>query len=332
MPSVGRAIVYRIAKVFVILLLGVACTRTFAMKGDFQNSTGSWDSRQVHYRSAVIDGTKVFYREAGPKSAPTIVLLHGFPTSSNMFRMLIPQLADRYHLIAPDYPGFGFSDAPLHDKFEYTFDHIAQMMDKLLTQRLRVERYALYLMDYGAPVGFRIATTHPGRVTALIVQNGNAYMEGLDKFWDPIKVYWKSGNAKDRANLRSLMSRQSTDWQYSNGVSDVSLVDPSAAELDQKLLDRPGNIEIQLDLFYDYRTNPPLYKSWQAYLRKYQPPTLVVWGKNDAIFVAAGAAPYKRDVPSAEIHLVNAGHFALETNGAEIAAYIQDFMQRKVAH
>ncbi len=285
---------------------------------------------KTHHQSATIDGTKLFYREAGAETAPTLLLLHGFPTSSQMFRDLIPQLADRFHVVAPDYPGFGYSDAPAHDVFAYTFDHYAELVGKL-TEQLGLDRYALYVMDYGAPVGFRLATAHPERVTALIVQNGNAYDEGIAGFWDPIKAYWQTGAAPEREGIRWLMSRKATDWQYGNGVKDLTLVDPDAATVDQALLDRPGNQEIQLDLFYDYRTNLPLYPQWQAYFRTAKPPTLVVWGANDDIFVAAGAAPYKRDNSDAEIHMFDTGHFALETHGIEIAALIRDFMDRKVA-
>lgn len=283
----------------------------------------------VHYRTAIVDGTEIFYREAGPKDAPTILLLHGFPTSSQMFRNLIPLLADGYHVVAPDYPGFGHSSAPNRAEFAYTFDHYAELVGKL-TEQIGVERYALYVMDYGAPVGFRLATAHPERTTALIVQNGNAYDEGIAGFWDPIKAYWKTGAVAEREAIRWLTSLEATQWQYTEGVKDVSLVSPDAWTLDQALLDRPGNQEIQLDLFYDYRTNLPLYPQWQAYFRERKPPTLVVWGKNDQIFVAPGAAPYKRDIPDAEIHMLDTGHFALETNGPEIAELIGDFLGRKV--
>ncbi len=284
----------------------------------------------VRYRTAEVGGTEIFYREAGPSDAPTVLLLHGFPTSSHMFRNLIPALARRYHVVAPDYPGFGYSAMPDRAEFAYTFERYAQIVDHL-TQALGLTRYALYVMDYGAPVGFRLATSHPERVTALIVQNGNAYEEGLGAFWDPIKLYWASGGAADREALRWLTTLQATRFQYTDGFPDPTLVSPDTWTLDQALLDRPGNSEIQLDLFYDYRTNPPLYPAWQEWLRRAKPPTLVVWGKNDQIFPAPGAAPYRRDVPDAEIHLLDTGHFALESNGPEIASLMLDFLDRKVA-
>jgi pimeloyl-ACP methyl ester carboxylesterase len=285
---------------------------------------------KVHYQSANIDGVDVFYREAGPKSAPDLLLLHGFPTSSHMFRDLITRLSDNYHIIAPDYPGFGYSAAPDHTQFAYTFDNYANIVDKL-TRQVGLKSFAIYVMDYGAPVGFRLATRNPDKITAIIVQNGNAYDEGIGAFWDPIKAYWATGASKDRENIRWLMLAKTTLWQYQNGVKDTTLVSPDARTLDQLFLDRPGNQEIQLDLFYDYRTNIPLYPQWQAYFRKYQPPMLIVWGKNDEIFIAPGAAPYKRDLPQAEIHMFDTGHFALETHGPEIAALISQFLGRSVA-
>ncbi len=284
----------------------------------------------VHYESADIDGVKVFYREAGPKDAPVLLLLHGFPTSSQMFRGLIPRLADRYHVIAPDYPGYGFSDMPDRAKGVYTFDNYATLVEKL-TDRLALSRYAIYMMDYGAPVGFRVATKRPDRVTALIIQNGNAYDEGLLEFWDPIKAYWRTGAAKEREDIRWLTSLKATRWQYTNGVKDPSLLDPAAWTVDQALLDRVGNADVQLDLFYDYRTNPPLYPQWQAYFRAYRPHTLIVWGKNDEIFPPEGAWPYRRDLPNVEIHMLDTGHFALETHGAEIAQHMRKFLAKWVA-
>jgi pimeloyl-ACP methyl ester carboxylesterase len=282
---------------------------------------------QVHYQKARIGDVDVFYREAGPKQAPTLLLLHGFPTSSQMFRGLIPLLADKYHVIAPDYPGYGYSDMPDRAKFAYTFDNAANIVDEL-TRQLGVNHYALYVMDYGAPVGFRLAAKHPEKITALIIQNGNAYDEGLLAFWDPIKAYWKTGGSPEREALRFLTQAKATYWQYTNGVPDVSLVSPDARTVDQALMDRPGNAEIQLDMLYDYRTNPPLYPQWQAYFRAHQPPTLIVWGKNDEIFPPAGAWPYQRDLPKVEVHMIDTGHFALETNGPEIATYIREFLGR----
>jgi pimeloyl-ACP methyl ester carboxylesterase len=282
---------------------------------------------RVTYNTVKVDGVDMFYREAGPKDATVLLLLHGFPTSSQMFRNLIPQLADKYRVIAPDYPGFGQSGMPDRSKFAYTFDNYAQVVDKLIRQ-LGMNRYALYVMDYGAPVGFRLAAKNPERVTALIVQNGNAYNEGIEQFWDPIKTYWGTGGSTEREAIRWLTSLAATKWQYTNGVKDASLVSPDTWTMDQALLDRPGNSEIQLDLFYDYRTNIPLYPQWQTYFREHKPATLVVWGKNDAIFVAAGAAPYKRDIPNTEVHLFDTGHFALETHGHEIAKLIREFLGR----
>lgn len=284
---------------------------------------------QIRYKTAAIGGVEIAYREAGRADAPAIVLLHGFPTSSHQYRNLIPALADKYRVIAPDYPGFGQSAAPERSQYKYTFDSFAKLVEGLI-EKAGISRYALYVMDYGAPVGFRIAAKHPERVTALIVQNGNAYNEGLQKFWEPIQKYWVSGKDEDREAIRWLTSLKATKWQYTHGVPDVTLVSPDTWTLDQALLDRAGNQEIQLDLFYDYRTNIPLYPVWQAYFRKHQPATLVLWGKNDQIFVADGAAPYKRDLNDVELHLLDAGHFALETNGPEMAALIRDFLGRKV--
>ncbi|OYW55254.1 MAG: alpha/beta hydrolase [Hyphomicrobium sp. 32-62-53] len=284
---------------------------------------------QIRYKTVTIGGVEIAYREAGRDDAPAIILLHGFPTSSHQYRNLIPALAEKYRVIAPDYPGFGQSGAPERSQFKYTFDSFAKLVDGLI-EKIGISHYALYVMDYGAPVGFRIAAKHPERVTALIVQNGNAYNEGLQKFWEPIQKYWASGKDEDREAIRWLTSLKATKWQYTHGVPDVTLVSPDTWTHDQALLDRAGNQEIQLDLFYDYRTNIPLYPEWQAYFRKHQPATLVLWGKNDQIFVADGAAPYKRDLKDVELHLLDAGHFALETNGPEMAALIRDFLGRKL--
>jgi pimeloyl-ACP methyl ester carboxylesterase len=282
----------------------------------------------VSYHTVKVDGLNIFYREAGPKDAPTLLLLHGFPTSSQMFRNLIPMLADRYHLVAPDYPGYGQSDMPQVSQFVYSFDHLAQVIDKFTTQ-LGLSRYALYVQDYGAPIGFRLAAAHPERVSAIVVQNGNAYNEGIDnEFWAPLKQYWANKTEANAAKLRPLFELSATKWQYTEGFRDPSHVSPDAWTLDQAYMDRPGNKEIQLELFYSYGSNPGHYPEWQAYFRKYQPPMLIVWGKNDKIFPPAGATPYLRDLPKAELHLLDTGHFALEEDGAQIAAYIRDFMPR----
>ena len=283
----------------------------------------------VQYKTAKIDGLDIFYREAGPKDAPNILLLHGFPTSSHMFRNLITDLADTYHVVAPDYPGFGNSSMPRADQFEYTFDHLADVVEKL-TERLAMDRYSVYLMDYGAPVGFRLATRHPERIETLIVQNGNAYDEGLREFWEPLKAYWHDKTPENAAALRKLLTLQATKWQYTHGTRDPDAISPDNWNLDQRFLDRRGNQEIQLALFYDYGSNPSLYPKWQEYLRKHQPPTLIVWGKNDHIFPAEGAHPYKRDLKHLEFHLLNTGHFALEEDGDAIASAIRNFLAKHI--
>ena len=310
---------------FILLTLCLLLTPPLATAKSVNTPSHALVAVGMGYYTANVDGVEVFYREAGHNDAPALLLLHGFPTSSHMFRNLIPLLADKYRVIAPDYPGFGQSAMPERDNFASTFDNYGKVVDKLI-QHLDVNRYALYVMDYGAPVGFQLAAAHSDEVSALITQNGNAYVEGLGEFWDPIKAYWQTGGATEREALRWLTSVKATKWQYINGVKDTSLFSPDTWTLDQALLDRPGNAEIQLDLFYDYRTNVPLYPQWQAYFRQHKPPTLVVWGKNDAIFIAAGATPYKRDLPNAEIHLLDTGHFALETHGTEIANLIRDFL------
>lgn len=283
----------------------------------------------THHRTATIDGVKIFYREAGPDDAPVVLLLHGFPTSSHMFRNLIPALAEEYHLIAPDYPGYGQSDMPDRATFAYTFDRFAELIDGLL-DRIGIASYAMYVMDYGAPVGWRLALKHPERITGLIVQNGNAYEEGLKEFWEPIKAYWSDGSDEHRRALRGLVSLEATKFQYTDGVADVTRISPDNWVYDQALLDRPGNADIQLDLLYDYRTNLPLYRAVQAYFRKNLPPTLIVWGKNDKIFPADGAHPYRRDLPNAELHLLDTGHFALEDKADEMVPLIRDFLDREV--
>jgi pimeloyl-ACP methyl ester carboxylesterase len=281
----------------------------------------------TYYRTAKVEDVTVFYREAGPAGAPVVLLLHGFPTSSHMFRNLIPLLADRYRVIAPDYPGFGGSDAPDHRTFAYTFAHYADLVDGLLSQ-LAADRYAMYVMDYGAPVGYRLALKHPERVSALVVQNGNAYEEGLKAFWDPIKAYWREDTPERREALAFLVAPETTKFQYVDGVADVTRIDPDNWLHDQVLLDRPGNKDIQLDLFRDYGTNVPLYPQFQAFFRAHKPPTLIVWGRNDTIFPADGAHPYLRDLTDAELHLLDTGHFALEDKLDVMAPMIRDFLGR----
>jgi pimeloyl-ACP methyl ester carboxylesterase len=288
-------------------------------------------STKVTYQTVKVGDLDVFYREAGPKDAPAILLLHGFPTSSQMFRNLIPDLADRYRVIAPDYPGFGHSSMPPRERFAYTFDNLAKVIDEF-TQKVGLTRYALYVQDYGAPVGYRLASAHPERVTAIVAQNGNAYTEGLDsEFWEPIKAYWREPTSQQKRDaLRSFITYDATKWQYTVGVKHPELVSPDGPAHDQFLLDRPGNDEIQLDLFLSYGSNPPLYPKWQEYFRTHQPPVLIAWGKNDPIFPPAGAEPYRRDLKTVEYHLLDAGHFALETHGDEIAALMRDFLGKHV--
>ncbi|MEM7144508.1 MAG: alpha/beta fold hydrolase [Verrucomicrobiota bacterium] len=284
---------------------------------------------RVHHRTVEIDGLSIFYREAGPPEAPVVLLLHGFPTSSHMYRNLIPALADKYHVVAPDYPGFGQSSAPSVDEFEYTFDRLAQVVETF-TEKLGLDRYSLYLMDYGAPIGFRLAEKYPERVDSLIIQNGNAYEEGLLEFWDPLRAYWKDRSEANGDALRGLLTADATRWQYTTGVRDVAAISPDNWTIDQRLLDRPGNQEIQLALFYSYGSNLPLYPRWQAYLRREQPPTLLVWGKNDPIFPEEGAHPYRCDLTELEFYLFDTGHFALEEDGEAIAVLMNDFLARKV--
>jgi len=283
----------------------------------------------VTYCNALVNGSNIFYRESGPKDAPKILLLHGFPTSSHVFRNLIPALADSYHVVAPDLPGFGFSDAPNRKHFSYTFENLSKVIDSF-TQAIGIHRFAIYVFDYGAPVGFRLALAHPEQITAIISQNGNAYEEGLSEGWNPIQKYWKEPNAENRATLRQFLAPEATKWQYVHGVADQSLVAPEAYQLDSALLARPGNDEIQLDLFLDYASNVALYPKFQEYLRTRKPPLLAVWGKNDPFFLPPGAEAFKRDNPSAEVHFYETGHFALETHVAEIAAAIRDFLARKL--
>jgi pimeloyl-ACP methyl ester carboxylesterase len=285
---------------------------------------------QTRYKTVKVDGLDIFYREAGPVDAPVILLLHGFPSSSHMFRDLIPALSDKYRVIAPDYPGYGNSSAPDAKTFEYTFDNLARIVDKF-TAAVGIDRFAIYVQDYGAPVGFRIASAQPQRITGLIIQNGNAYVEGLpDGFWAPLKEYWKNPTPELRTKLEGFLTLDTTKWQYLHGARDKETISPDAWLVDQLGLDRPGNKDIQLALFKDYGSNPPLYPKWQEYFRTHQPPTLIVWGRNDQIFPAAGAEPYKRDLKNLDFNLLDTGHFALEEEGTVIAGKIREFMATRV--
>jgi pimeloyl-ACP methyl ester carboxylesterase len=281
------------------------------------------------YRYATVNDVKVFYREAGAEASPAVLLLHGFPTSSHMFRDLIPTLSDRYHVVAPDLPGFGFSDAPDRQRFSYSFENLAKTIASF-TQTIGLEQYAIYVFDYGAPVGFRLALAHPERIIAIISQNGNAYEDGLSQGWNPIQKYWKEPTAKNRAALREFLTPEATKSQYLYGVKDANLVAPEAYTLDSALLARPGNDEIQLDLFLDYSTNVALYPAFQEYFRTKRPPLLAVWGSNDPFFLPAGAEAFRRDNPAAEVHFYDTGHFALETHVQEIAEAIREFLGRKL--
>lgn len=283
------------------------------------------ENHPVHYRKIKVNDLNLFYREAGPANAPTILLLHGYPTSSHMFRNLIPILSQKYHVIAPDLPGFGYSDAPDHKEFSYTFDNLAATVQAFV-EKLDMKRFAIYIFDYGAPVGLRLAMNNPEKITGIISQNGNAYEEGLSSEWNPIQKYWHDTTEANRLALKGFVSKEVTLFQYQHGVSDPSLIAPEAYTLDQKFLDRPGNIEIQLDLVKDYRTNVALYPKFHEYFRKHQPKLLLVWGNKDPYFLPAGAEAYKKDLPEAKLKFYDTGHFALETNTEEIGAEIFEFM------
>ncbi|POU73914.1 hydrolase [Leclercia sp. LSNIH6] len=283
----------------------------------------------VHYRYKQAGDVNVFYREAGDPASPVLLLLHGFAGSSFMFRDLFAQLADRYHLIAPDLPAFGFTEAPAHGEYAYTFDQLAETIDRF-TEALNLNRYALLVHDYGAPVGWRLALAHPERVTALISQNGNAYEEGLGEAWEPIQRYWREPTSENRHALREFPTPASIKWQYLEGVADQSLVSPDGYSLEGMQVLRPGNAEIQLDLLLDYASNVKMYPLFQHYFRQHQPPLLAVWGKHDPFFMAAGAEAWKRDLPDAEIRFYDTGHFALETHAREIGSDIRDFLDRHI--
>ncbi len=290
-------------------------------------SATSTNENATYHKNITVNGVNIFYREAGDVNKPTILLLHGYPTSSHMFRNLITDLSGQYHVLAPDYPGFGRSDQPLMKDFDYTFDNMAHIVEGFLKE-LKVEKYSIYLMDYGAPIGFRIAAKYPDRVESLIIQNGNAYDEGLKDFWIPIKKYWKDYTVENGKPLEGFHSPDGLKWQYTHGVQDSLKISPDNWSIDLQHLTRPENNEIQLAMFYSYRTNVPLYPEWQQYFRDHQPPTLIVWGKNDYIFPADGAYPYKRDLKNLEFHLLDTGHFALEEKGDEIANYILKFLKK----
>jgi len=279
----------------------------------------------VKYRSVSVDDLKVFYREAGGEDAPALLLLHGFPSASHMFRDLIPLLADRFHLIAPDLPGFGQSDMPDRRNFTYTFDRIAGVIDRF-TEVVGLNRFAIYVFDYGAPTGFRLAVKHPDRITAIISQNGNAYEEGLSEGWAPIRAYWRDSSQANRDALRSFLTPETTHWQYIHGVTDPTTVSPDGQALDNLYLARPGADEVQLDLLGDYKSNLALYPTFQNYFRTHRPPLLAVWGKNDPFFLPPGAEAFRRDNPQAVVRFLDTGHFALETHAIEIAEAIRDFL------
>jgi len=283
----------------------------------------------MHFRTVDVEGTEIFYREAGDRGRPTILLLHGFPSSSHMFRDLIPELADRFHLIAPDLPGFGQSAMKPRDTFSYTFDNVADVIDRF-TELAGLTRFAIYIFDYGAPIGLRIAAKHPERITAIITQNGNSYLEGLSDAWNPVRAYWAEPTEKNRAGLRDFLAPQTTLFQYTHGVTDLSWVSPDGRSLDDFYLTRPGADEVQLDLLLDYASNVAAYPAFQTYFRKHQPPLLAVWGKNDPFFIPPGAEAFKRDLPRAEIRFFDTGHFALETHAREIGAAIRQFLTSHV--
>lgn len=283
----------------------------------------------VRFNTVDVDSLSVFYREAGDPSRPTVLLLHGFPSASHMFRDLIPELADRYHVVAPDLPGFGMTEQPTRDNFSYTFENLADVISRF-TEKLGLQKFAIYVFDYGAPVGLRLAVKHPERITAIVTQNGNAYLEGVSDAFAPVMAYWKEPTQSNRDALRGFLTPQTTLFQYTHGVADPALVSPDGRNLDDFYLARPGNDEIQLDLLLDYQSNLSMYDAIQAYLRRHQPPVLAVWGKNDPFFVPAGAEAFKRDIPSADIRFVDSGHFALETHASEIGAAMREFLSKHI--
>jgi pimeloyl-ACP methyl ester carboxylesterase len=313
------------------LIITAFTTTTFVLAANAQSTKNAtlknqtMETNQIHYRNIKANGLNIFYREAGPKDAPTILLLHGYPTSSHMFRNLIPTLSTKYHVLAPDLPGFGFSDMPDHTQFKYTFDNLAATMQSFIDE-LGLKRFAIYIFDYGAPTGLRLALANPEKITGIISQNGNAYEEGLSTGWNPIQKYWQDSSKENRDALRDFVKEKMTKFQYFEGVSDPSLIAPESYTFDQQTLDRPGNVEIQLDLMLDYRTNVALYPKFQAYFREHKPKLLAVWGNKDPFFLPAGAEGYKRDNPNATVKFYNTGHFALETHAKEIGQDVLDFL------
>ena len=283
------------------------------------------------YHRANVRGHNLFYREAGAKGLPTIVLLHGFPSSSHMFRDLIPQLADKFHVIAPDYLGFGYSDAPTVQEFEYTFDNLATHVEDLLFKNLGLKQFSIYVQDYGAPVGYRIASKHPEAIQAIVVQNGNAYAEGIGTAFDPMKPFWANRNSETEKPVRNLLTKEMTIFQYTHGVTDPDRISPDSYTVDQFFLDRPGNAAIQVDLLYNYQSNVALYDRWHEYFRSRQPKMLILWGKNDPFFTVEGAKAYQRDIPNAELHLIDTGHFALEDFSGFIAERMRKFLGQSTA-
>ncbi len=283
----------------------------------------------THYRTAAVDGVDIFYREAGAADAPAILLLHGFPSAGHMFRDLIPELSGQHRVIAPDLPGFGQSAQPARDAFTYNFDNLAKVIDRF-TEVVGLRRYAIYVFDYGAPIGFRLAVTHPERISAIVTQNGNAYLEGVSEAFNPIRAYWNAPTQENRDALRGLLAPETTLFQYTHGIADPTLVSPDGRNLDDFYLARPGNTEIQLDLFLDYQSNVAAYPTFQTYFRTHRPPLLAVWGKNDPFFVPAGAEAFKRDIPNADVRFFDTGHFALETHAKEIGAAMREFLARTV--
>ena len=307
-----------------IHLIVAALTLSYSFAASLQSAP---KAGRVTYHTVKVQELNLFYREAGDPAQPTIVLLHGFPSSSHMYRNLIPLLAAKYHVIAPDMVGFGQSDQPSVADFAYTFDHLAAVTDDLLNS-LKLEKYSIYIQDYGSPIGFRLFVKHPEKIQAIITQNGNAYEAGLSPAWQPFRDYWQNKTTENEAKLRGFLTLETTKFQYNSGFRNPSHVSPDAWMHDQLTLDKPGNAEIQLALFYDYQNNVKQYDTWHAALRKHTPPVLAVWGKNDPFFLPAGAAAYANDVPNAEVHLLDTGHFALEEDGNAIGEYILNFLGR----